>query len=332
MGRIKQWFPFFAGSLVLLAGIGGCAENSMEPDDGVPPGSVTTETGAMEYYAKADEFVSNEDQTFSDNALELNDDGTIGQGSATIIPVSWGRFVENVTVTTTTTIEEGDSLATVQVDKDITGTFRIMAKYTEDDTATFLVEKPFSDHSVRNVIFRRVGRETNRFWLNWVPVASSLVDGKTVAPPADQDVNITELQFVAPDGGTITITEPGEFYMRYPWRNLRCNRSRVDVPQLSMGEKFSVRATVVSAAVDTDLVVLRYGVSPVARQRMTMPIISETDNGDGTFTRVYELSAEIRHHPGFFHAGVVALSRKTLNDDDPASYSVNWWGIPYRVQ
>jgi len=314
---------------VLLAGIGGCAENSMEPSDGVPPGSVTNETEAMQYYAAADAFVSNEEQTFSDVALDAIE-GPHGI-TAPIIPVSWGRFVANVTVTTTTTIETGDSLATVKVDKDITGAFRILAKYSLSDTSTFLIEKPFTDHSVRNVIFKRVGRETGRFWLNWIPVATSLVDGKTINPPADQDVNITQLEFITPAGNTISITDPSEFYLRYRWRNVRCAKAGVDVPELSTGETFSVRATVVSTSADTDKCVLRYGASLVTRKRMSMPLLSQTDNGDGTFTRIYELSAEILHQPGFFHAGVVVLSRKTMFDDDPASYSVNWWGMPYRV-
>jgi hypothetical protein len=62
-----------------------------------------------------------------------------------------------------------------------------------------------------------------------------------------------------------------------------------------------------------------------------MDVVSETANGDGTFTRVFETTAQISHHPGFFHAGVVAKTKKTLFDDDPANYSVNWWGMPYRV-
>ena len=327
MRRIRNWFPFFG--LVLLAGISGC-DNSTEPSQGIPPASVTNEIEAMQYYAAADAFVANEQQTFSDLAM-YDADGTFGSPSP-IIPVSFGRFIGNVTVATTTTIETGDSLATVKVDKDITGTLRIIAKLSEDDDSTFLIEKPFTDHSVRNVLFKRVGNETTRFWLNWAPVATSLVDGKTVTPPADQDVNITELQFITPSGNTAaTITEPTEFYLRYHWRNLRCGKATADVPQLNLGERFSVRTTVVSTSADTDLVFLRYGASVVTRERIPMLLLSQTDNGDGTFTRVYEVSAEVNHPPGFFHAGVVVLSRKTLLNDDLASYSVNWWGMPYRV-
>ncbi len=328
MERKGITFLVFAGSLMLAMGIVGCADNSLEPNDGVPPGWVTDETEAMKYYATADEFVTNEDQAFSDEALEpLGLDAADGA----IIPVSWGRFVEEVTVTTTLMVQAGDSLATVQVDKDINGVFRILAKRSEDDSTTFLVEKPFADHSVRNVVFRRVGRETNRFWLNWAPVSTSLVAGKTVTPPVGQDVSLTELQLVKPNGETITITDPTETYLRYRWRNMRHNGARSDVPEMSTGETFTVRATVTSTSSDADQAILRYGVSPSTKRRVQMPMLSETDNGDGTFTRVYEVAGDVFHHPGFFHAGVVVMSNKTLNDDDMTSYSVNWWGMPYRV-
>jgi len=331
MKRNRLWFLLFAAPLMLGMGIVGCSENSLEPGDGVPPASVTNEAEALQYYAIADEFVVNEDEAAVDRALEPADFGGIELSDGPIIPVTWGRFVEDVAVTTTTEFEPGDELATVQISKDITGTLRIMAKRSEDDTTMFLVEKPFSDHSVRNVVFRRVGRETDRFWLNWIPVSTSLVDGKTVAPPADQDVNLTELELVKPNGETITITEPTDVYLRYRWRNLRHDNARTDVPELSKGDMFTVRATLVSSSADTDLVALRYGVSPISKRKVPMMILSETDNGDGTFTRVFEVTADVFHQPGFFHATVVAASKKTLNDDDPLSYSVNWWGMPYRV-
>jgi hypothetical protein len=331
MKRNRFWFLLFGAPLILGMGIVGCADNSLNPSDGAPPVGVTNEVEALNYYAVSDEFVVNEDQAAVDRALEPIDVGTIGIMDGPIIPVTWGRFVEKVDVTTSAEVGTGDSLATVKVEKDITGTLRIMAKRSEDDTTMFLVEKPFSDHSVRNVIFRRVGRETERFWLNWIPVSTSLVDGKTVAPPADQDVNLTELELVKPNGDIITITEPTDVYLRYRWRNLRFSDAQADVPEMSKGDNFTVRATIVSSSVDTDLVALRYGVSPVSKRKVPMTILSETDNGDGTYTRVFEVTADVFHQPGFFHATVVVASKKTLNDDDISSYSVNWWGMPYRV-
>jgi hypothetical protein len=324
--RIVLFLSFVAGSLLV-----GCSDPN-SPQDDTPPAGVSNETQAMEYLARGDEFVSNEDVTFSDVALQPTDYGTFGKVATDVIPITWGRFVDQVTISTTTTIEEGDTTAVVQVVKDISGTFRVLAKYSETDTSTVLIEKPFNDQSVRNVIFRRTGRETRRFWLNWAPIASSLVEGATVAPPADQAVAITKLEFIRPDGDTITVTDPLSFFLRFPWRfRMMHQHAPHEVPQMNMGETFALRATVVSASPDTDLVVLRYGFSLVSRKRMSMPLVEQTENGDGTYTRVYQIAADVRHQPGFFHAGVVALSRKTLFDDDPASYSVSWWGVPYRV-
>ena len=316
----------------VLAGLlaAGCGDDTTSSDG--PPAGVTNEEQAITALATGDSFVQNEDQTFGDASIEPMDYGTFGKIAADVIPVSWGRFVEEVTVSATTTIADGDSIATVNVVRNSTGTFRVLAKQTPEDTAVVLIEKPFADQSVRNVIFRRIGRDGARFWLNWIPVSTSLVDGKTVNPPEDQTVTLTELQLVRPSGDTITITDPTNFYLRYPWSNMMDHRAPMDVPEMSFGESFSIRATVVSSSPDTDLVALKYGFSPASRRRMGVPMISQTENGDGTFTRVYGVTAEVRHQPGFFHAGVVVLSHKTLYDDDPASYSVNWWGVPYRVR
>jgi hypothetical protein len=61
-----------------------------------------------------------------------------------------------------------------------------------------------------------------------------------------------------------------------------------------------------------------------------MKCVSVANNGDGTFDRVFEISWPVHFHTGFFTAGVDAMTRGTLFDDQ-APYSVNWWGIPYRV-
>jgi hypothetical protein len=108
----------------------------------------------MKAMALSDAFVQNEEQTFTDQSIEPTDAGTFGKIAADIIPVSWGRFIDAATTTTTATIQEGDSIATVQVVRNISGTFKIMAKQSPEDTALVLIEKPFADQSTRNVIFK----------------------------------------------------------------------------------------------------------------------------------------------------------------------------------
>jgi hypothetical protein len=320
------------------AALVGCSDGMM-PDDAAAPAGVSNEAEAMEFYATQDAFVVNAVQTFSDESLNPEEVPPIQAAGQEIIPLSAGRFVDEVTVTATTTFDAGDTTATVQIDREMIGAFRILAKYNEDDTTTFVVEKPFTDHSTRNILFKRVGRDTDRFWLNWTPIATSLVVGGTMdaplpveSPTVASDIYLTELQFVKPNGETIVITDPLDTFLRYHWMNISAGRAHQDVPEMSMGEPFTVRATLVSASPDTDLVALRYGFSLTTHTRLWLPLISETDNGDGTFTRTYELTAEVRHHPGFFHAGLLAATRETLFDDDITNYSVSWWGIPYRVR
>ncbi len=99
-----------------------------------------------------------------------------------------------------------------------------------------------------------------------------------------------------------------------------------------MGASFLLRATVVSASSDTDFVAFRPGVPGLFVKRTLMKLVSEVDNGDGTFTRIYETSplTVMHRHPGFFHMGVDAVTRGTVMDDQEP-YSASWWGIPYHV-
>jgi len=91
--------------------------------------------------------------------------------------------------------------------------------------------------------------------------------------------------------------------------------------------------TVVSASADTDLVALRYGfdVLRLHGARRLMTFVSQTQNGDGTYTRVFEKSWNVHAHGGYFAMGVDAATHATLFDSS-APYSVSWWGIPYHVR
>ena len=310
--------------LMALAGVlvVGCErENSEEP----PAGVGSNEQSAMKYYAQNDEFVMNDEATFSDKAVEPSDYGTFGKIDAAITPLRFGRFITNVSTTVTVEIQPGDSIAIAHVAKVITGTFKIRAVAASGDTV--VIEKPFTDNSARNVIFRRVARETKRFWENWVPVATSLVAGATAQTTTP--ISITKLELFLATGDTITVTDPTSFYLRYPWRRIFAGGRR-DVPLLLAGQRLVLRATVLSSSADTDFVALRFGAGAIQRRRQHMVMISEVNNGNGTYTREFQTAFFMHAFPGFFHAGVDAMTRATLYDDT-APYSVSWWGIPYRV-
>lgn len=316
-------------SVLLLAGlfVTGCNKDN-GPEEQAPVG-VTNEEQAMQYFAENDEFVANDEETFSDEAIQPFDYGTFGKVDAAVTPLRWGRFTSSITRTVTSTIQPGDTIAIALVEKNILGTLKIRALNQNGDTVT--IEKPFNDKSTRNVIFKRMGRDAVRYWLNWVPVASSLVDGGTVAP--NNMIDITKLVVYLPNNDTITITDPNGYYLRYRWLKM-FNGGRKDVPEFVAGQPLKVELTLVSASPDTDFVALRYGAGPFQRKRVRLTMALQADNGDGTFTRVFEISRMapqyMHFHRGYFHMGFDAVTRATLLDDT-TPYAVSWWGVPYRV-
>lgn len=319
-----------ASSLFMLAGlfVGGCKKDN-GPDDDLAPSGVTNEEQAMTYFAKNDEFVTNDEVTFADASMQPFDYGTFGKVDAIVSPIRWGRFVTSVTRTVTTVVQPGDTLAYSHIDKTIVGTLKIRATTAGGDSIT--IEKPFTNQAVRNVIFKRVNHDTKKFWMNWVPVATSLVEGGTAIP--NNTVNITKLVFYLANKDTVTVVDPEQYYLRYRWLKL-FNGGRKDVPELVAGQPVKLEVTVVSASADTDLVALRFGFEGGNKKRAKLALASEVNNGNGTYTRVFEVSKAaplfVHFHHGAFNMGVEAMTKATLFDDQ-APYSVSWWGIPYRV-
>jgi hypothetical protein len=315
-----------AGLAVLI--VSGCSkENNVVTDNGggTPPANVTNETSARTSLALSDPFVQNDQLTIADQEALPTNYGTFGKVEVGITPLRWGRIVTSVAVTTKDTVWQGDSIAIVHVHKVIEGNFIIKAVNTAGDTVT--LQKPFTDGADRNIVFLRVSRNPKRYWTNWVPVATSFVDGGTSAP--NNLINIVKLQIFWPNGDTITVTDPLGYFLRYRWLHM-FQGGRKDVPELMGGQQVTLQATVVSASPDTDLVALRYGVGGFQRRRTRMQMVSEVNNGNGTFTRVYQTPFFLHFHSGFFHAAVDAITRSTLYDDT-APYSSSWWGVPYRV-
>jgi hypothetical protein len=305
----------------------GCTKDSTGPDQSTtPPSGVTNEQQAMQYYASQDAFVQNLEATFEDTSLEAFDYGTLARIDTSITPLRFGRFISGVQTDITVEPLSGDSLAVAHVQKNITGTFKVSGIKGSGDTVT--VSKPFEDIATRNIIFKRIANNADRFWLNWLPVATSLVKGGTASRQDQPDILLTKAQLFLPGGDSITIVEPNAFYLRYRWTRL-FDGGNNDVPEVVAGASVRLEATVVSASPDTDLVAMRIGIDAMHHRRIRMHLVSSSGTAN-TFTRVYSIQFTLPMYHGWFHIGIDAMSRATLFDDT-AAYSVSWWGIPYRV-
>jgi len=319
---MKNAFVVLGGLLAIgLVFTSGCNKNN-----GPTSSTGTTPTGtiaAIEALAASDSLVQNDDVTFADNSIQSTDYGSLTKTDSAITPIRWGRFINSVTRTMNTTMEPGDTLAVVTINKTIVGVFKIQYATGNGDT---IISKPFQDKSVRNLVFRRAKFDTTI----WYSVATSLVAGGTNPAPAGNAINITQVQVFFPND-TVTVTDPTNYYLHYLWENFFA-WGRVEVPLVHGGDKVTIQATVVSASADTDLVALRYGflslIAPGRRQHMAL--VSQVSNGDGTFTRVYQTVWHVHFHFGFFNTGIDAVTRGTLYDNT-LPYSASWWGIPYRV-
>ena len=322
------------GAVLLLAIllIMGCkTNNTVGPESERPPDGVTSEQSAMQQLALQDGFVQNDEQTFDDDAVELMDYETLGlyKPISEITPLRFGRFIDSITTRVLITAQPGDSTAIALVTKNIFGKFKIKALSSTGDTLP-IIQKPFHDISTRNILFKRVNRSVELYWKNWIPVASSLVDGGTVSP--NNHIDITRVEMFLPNGDTVTVTEPNNQYLlyRWIWTFRRWHDIRMDVPELNIGDRVRIRVTIQSDQSDTDFVALRLGFDRFHKKRVRLTFISERPIGGNTFERVFETSWAIHPRLGLFHAGVDAMTKGTVRDDT-APYSVNWWGVPFRV-
>jgi len=333
--------------LLVIAGlfIAGCAKHSAtEPT--AAAGLNSAVSSYIQSTAGGDMFVQTDVNTFVDNAVQPANyeigGPVLGKVDSAITPLRWGRYKTSVTQVVTTNLLPGDTTAVATITRTVTGNLKIKI----GDTT--IITKPFTDVATRNVLFVR---RAPKFDFNyhdttkadssksdtvyyWKAVASSLINGATTPAPAGNEIRITQLDAFTSAGDTISVTDPTQSYLRY-WTpghwGQNHNRRDQDAPDWH-GGSVTLRVTLVSAASDTDIVALRYGfdILKIHGSRRVMPCVSEVKNADNTYTRVFERTFTVHAHGGYFAMGVDAITRATLFDSN-APYSVNWWGVPYRV-
>ncbi len=310
MSKLTIALSFLLITLLLV----GCSNEIINPQ-------VTEDDFLKQQVLESDEiadFLASTDVTLDDE-LERNfeyDDYGFLKTAEPIIPLRWGRKIENINKSLTV-IRESDSVAIVLVTKRITGNLIIKAIKNNDTTK---VVKPFIETTNRKVRFVRIGRDTD-VRKNWKPVAITVVEGKT----ATKDFNFTKLEIITPND-TLQISNPLSYWMLL-------NPVRGGVVNIPPGTTLTVRLTLNSENGDPEYAMLRHSTDHKNKHRVRtkMNLISTT-GVPGNYIRIYEKSFTSRLPQimmvGRFNLIVDVMSYNSLNDDT-APYMDMFWGMPY---
>jgi len=301
--KLLSGLAVVAAATVVLSG----CKSTTEP--------VEDELAVLQEMIESDPLFTSDQMLFND----ADDQSGLSKTTAPILPIAWGRRVDNADRSVTFD-RFGDTLIVATIVHSMSGDIVIAHRDTLNDT-TLVVEKPFAESTTRKVRFTRIAR-TNNPRANWRFREVSGVDGGTTSSAA---ITFDTLKaFIGND--TLTVTDPTEFFLRF------ADFAGRHVPSIASNVPVTVQLTITSTESDTDLVFIhRPGMwlnSSILRPaRIRMSLVSQT--GNGPYTRTYE-HTWTSHVQGRHHFFVSGITRNSLFDD-VAPWSTKIWGIPYLV-
>jgi hypothetical protein len=337
-------FMLFTG-VVLAIGLSGCSKDNVV----TTPGQITDQQALQTDVTSIDsvaQFSSSDENTIDDNGLRNPEYDGLAKIDAGLLsnlgrvfgdslyPVRWGRhiFWNQVTRNFDVTIAPGDSSALVTITKTMPGEFLVGLGYRTIDTVVVdtVIKKPFTEVVKRKVRFIRVARTDNPL-RNWVPVAISMVQGKT-RPDTLNMFSVTSLEVEAVGHFDTTYTDPLQTWFRL-------GLFHGSIPHFRVGDTIKVTLTVHSASDSAEIAHLRYGIAGdgAERRRTLMRLVSTTGSA-GNFDRVYQ-RVFVSRLPSFLPPGILAVRFNAIADvisygsiyvnDDP--FTNEFWGTPYIV-
>ena len=308
----KRYLLGLAGMALLAAMLGGCKSSTTEP--------VQDKYGVFQDIIATDPLFA-EDTTMLGGGDASANAQILGKTATPIVPVLWGRRITSFSRTVDFQ-DLNDTVVVATITYTISGTVKIAALDSLRDTTISLVSKPFTETTTRKVKFLRIDRTTIQR-NNWKMREISAVKGGTT----NSLLIIDQLQVIMGQD-TVIITDPNSYFLKLPGFAGRA------LPQIMTSTPTTVRVTVTSSDPDTDFVMLHrpYMMMGLALRPIhtRMMLISETNNGNGTYTRVYEKSWS-SHISGWHHFFVSGITRSSLFDDT-AAWATQLWGFPYRVK
>ena len=320
--HLFRYVPGIFAALVLIFMV-GCQESVNEPDQAEP----NSDKEAMQKLADEDSSIASFESNY--NEEDAMDIFGLGKVQTAIYPLRVGHKVRLVNRDLTVNIVGDTAYGTYT--KTYEGVLYIAATYTSGETEPdTVIEKPFTSVITRNIIFVRIDR-SNRPFRNWKIAAISLPEGGVLS----SNINITKLTIFLPDGDTLVINSPNDYYLArsHGWLGglplihgwLR------ELPFVPRGDSVLVRIELFSAYADTDFVTLTYGADKLGlhRAKRKFELVSSVQSGGG-FDRVYEQTYRTHQWPGFYHAIINAFPKQVIYDDStPVENEV--WGVPYFV-
>ena len=251
----------------------------------------------------------------------VGDDGVSSGGSSrfvvqdgddplgAVLPVAWGRRPTCRPVRDIFIHIEGDSIAEVKVEADLSG--RLYVDTTDDGFKNPGV-KPIADQAERYSMFRR-SMEDGRWYLTQItPLEIRLTDS------ARQTVFIENIAAYV-DGDVVWEVSDPSLAFEFP----------DEIPRFEQGTEVVVEATVGNTNDTYDPASFLFLHTPYTRRRMFDDGESENDRvaGDDIFTGTYTIGTE----PGFKHSGVDILDSACLQNEMEDDYNSTAWCMPYEV-
>lgn len=309
--NIRRYIMAFFALMMLALFVRCQNEMVVDPSDDEP----TTDRAALEKIVDEDSSLTSFDYNYDEEGVM----DFLGKVSTTIYPFKVGQKMR--LVNRTLSIDFQDTIAYGTLTKTFEGLLFIAASYdsnaTEPDT---LIRKPFTAIVTRNLIFKKIGN-TPYPRKNWILAAISLPEGGTQSP----NIDITKMKIFLPNGDTLTINSPNNYYLRRGWGWWH------GIPFLGRDDSVTVRVELYSAFSEDDFVSLTWGANRWIKHRAKrlFELVSSTPNGSG-FDKVYEQTFITHQWPGFYHAIVNALPKQVILDA-AAPVESESWGVPYFV-
>ena len=308
----QQWFALMVIGFISILWMSGCDKNnSTEP--------TTSDKEAMSAIVANDAFFQTDATLLNDGDPTSTPLYSLSKTDAAILPRAWGRKIESFNRDVNfTELSASTAVATVTIT--MHGFIWIRAKFTPTDTVIQTIKKPFTETITRIVKFVRSPNAQK----NWKISEISAIKGGT----AGSQITINELRFYT-GSDTIIVTDPNNTFLTVE------KGPRRYMPQLIVNPMTPLRVevTVTSSASDSDIVSVHrpfwFNNHPLYHAPMTL--VESTDNGDGTFTRIYASSWR-GVWAGRQNMMVSAITRNSIFDSDTTKFSSQIWGVPFIVQ